>query len=58
MYLFSKETHFKSKMLELHGKSLQMYFKYIKMDNFYPKMAVMNVLSLIKAFFPVSELGW
>ena len=45
-------------MLELHAKSLRMYFKYIKMDNFYPNMAVMNVLSLIKAFFSVSELGW
>ena len=45
-------------MLELLGKRLQMYFKYIKMDNFYPNMAVMNVLSLIKAFFSVSELGW
>ena len=56
--MFSKETHFKNKMLELHGKSLQMYFKYIKMDNFYPNMAVMNVFSLIKALFSVSELGW
>ena len=55
--MFSKETHFKSKMLELHGESLQKYFKYIKMDNFYPNMAVINVLSLIKAFFSVSELG-
>ena len=45
-------------MLDLHGKSWQMYFKYIKMDNFYPNLAVMNVLSLIKAFVFVSELGW
>ena len=56
--MFSKEMHFKSKMLDLHEKSLRMYFKYIKMDNFYPNMAVINVFSLIKASFLVSELVW
>ena len=54
----AKKRTLKAKCWSCTGKVYRCIFKYIKMDNFYPNMPAMNVLSLLKAFFPVSELGW